>query len=256
MPEAARRPYMVGNWKMHKTMAETRAFVAELAPQVAGYVDRVDVGICPSFTSLAAALAAAHGAALRVHAQNMHDEPEGAHTGEVSAPMLAELGVEGVILGHSERRADAGETDRALAVKVSAALEAGLEPILCVGESEAERDGGETEDRLRQQVAEDLELVASERLAEVTIAYEPVWAIGTGRVATPEQAQEALAFVRTLIADRSVETAERVRILYGGSVKPDNAADILAGPDVDGALVGGASLKVDDFVALVAAAAR
>jgi triosephosphate isomerase len=247
---------MVGNWKMHKTMAETRAFVAELAPRVAGYADRVDVGVCPSFTSLAAALAAADGTALRVHAQNMHSEPEGAHTGEVSSPMLVELGVEGVVLGHSERRADDGETDAALAAKVPAALEAGLEPILCVGESEEERDGGEMEDRLRRQVLAGLEQLPSERLAEVTIAYEPVWAIGTGRVATPEQAQEALAFVRTLIADRSAAASERVRILYGGSVKPDNAADILAGPDVDGALVGGASLEVDDFAELVAAAAR
>jgi triosephosphate isomerase (TIM) len=256
MPEPARRPYMVGNWKMHKTAAEARAFVEQLVPRVAEHADRVDVAVCPPFTALAAAREAASGSAVRVHAQTMHSAPEGAHTGEVSAPMLLELGVHGAILGHSERRRDDCETDRALAEKVSAALAAGLEPILCVGETEAERDAGDTERRLRHQVGEGLELVEPERLGEVTIAYEPVWAIGTGRVATPEQAQEAIAFVRALVGDRSSEAAERLRVLYGGSVKPDNAADILAGPDVDGALVGGASLEVGDFAALVAAAAR
>jgi len=247
---------MVGNWKMQKTMAETRAFVADLGSRVAEHAASVDIAVCPSFTSLAAAIEASEGTPLRVHAQNMHADAGGAHTGEVSAPMLVELGVHGVVLGHSERRADDGENDRALAGKVPAALEAGLEPILCVGETEAERDGGEMERRLRHQVQEGLELVADERLAEVVIAYEPVWAIGTGRSATPEQAQQALAFVRALVADRSTAAAERVRVLYGGSVKPENAAEILLGPDVDGALVGGASLEVAGFAALVAAAAR
>jgi triosephosphate isomerase len=258
MPEAARarRLYMVGNWKMHKTIAQTRGFVEELAPAVGDYSDRVDVAVCPSFTALAAAVEATRGTHLRVHAQNMHSAPEGAHTGEVSAPMLLEIGVHGVVLGHSERRRDDGETDRALADKVPAALEAGLEPILCVGETEAERDADETERRLRHQVREGLELVPDERLADVVIAYEPVWAIGTGRVATPEQTQVAIAFVRALVADRSEAAAERLRVLYGGSVKPDNAAEILAGPDVDGALVGGASLEVRGFAELVAAAAR
>ena len=186
----------------------------------------------------------------------MHAEADGAHTGEVSAPMLVELGVQGVVLGHSERRADDGENDRALAAKVPAALEAGLEPILCVGETEAERDGGDMQRRLRHQVQEGLELVPDDRLAEVVIAYEPVWAIGTGRSATPDQAQEALAFVRALVGDRSADAAERVRVLYGGSVKPENATEILAGPDVDGALVGGASLEAEGFAELVAAAAR
>ena len=252
----ARRPYMIGIWKMHKTIAETRAFVEELVPAVGDHSARVDVAVCPPFTALAPAVEAVRGSGLRVHAQNMHSAPEGAHTGEVSAPMLLEIGVHGVVLGHSERRRDDNETDRALADKVPAALEAGLEPILCVGETEAERDADETERRLRHQVQEGLELVPDERLAEVVIAYEPVWAIGTGRVATPEQAQEAIAFVRALVADRSEAAAARLHVLYGGSVKPDNAAQILAGPDVDGALVGGASLEVRGFAALVAAAAR
>ncbi|HZU40439.1 MAG TPA: triose-phosphate isomerase, partial [Solirubrobacteraceae bacterium] len=178
----------------------------------------------------------------------------GAYTGEVSAPMLSELDVHGVILGHSERRELFGESDRALAQKVPAALEAGLVPILCVGETEEEREAGDTERKLRHQVQEDLAKVPEERLAEVVIAYEPIWAIGTGRVATPEQAQEAIAFVRALVEGRSRAAAEQVRILYGGSVKADNAAELLVLPDVDGALVGGASLEPESFAAIVEAA--
>jgi triosephosphate isomerase len=186
----------------------------------------------------------------------MHEEQSGAFTGEISPAMLTELGVAGVVLGHSERREYNCESDRALAAKVPAALAAGLRPVLCVGESEDERERGETERKLRRQVQEDLEGVADERLAEVTIAYEPIWAIGTGRVATPDIAQEAVAFIRALVGGRSEEAAERIRILYGGSVKPDNAAEILAQPDVDGALVGGASLDPKGFAEIVAAAGR
>jgi triosephosphate isomerase len=168
--------------------------------------------------------------------------------------MLRSLGVAGAIVGHSERRELFGETDRALGLKVPAALQHGLTPILCVGETEEERDAGDTERKLRHQVQEDLARVELARLADVVIAYEPIWAIGTGRVATPDQAQEALAFVRALVADRSREQAQRIRLLYGGSVNADNAADLLALPDVDGALVGGASLAVDSFAAIVASA--
>jgi triosephosphate isomerase len=168
--------------------------------------------------------------------------------------MLSELDVHGVVLGHSERRELFGETDKALALKVPSALAAGLVPILCVGESEDERDAGETERKLRHQVREDLAGVDAAQLPGVVIAYEPIWAIGTGRVATGEQAQEAIAFVRALIADRDAQAAERTRILYGGSVKPDNAAELLALPDVDGALVGGASLDPASFAEIVAAA--
>ena len=189
-----------------------------------------------------------------VSAQNMHQEDSGAFTGEVSAPMLTDLHVRGVVLGHSERRQYFNETDRALAEKVPAALEAGLLPILCVGETEEERENDETQRKLRHQVQEALERVPDERLADVVIAYEPIWAIGTGRVATPDQAQEAIAFIRALVGDRSKEAAERVRLQYGGSVKPDNAAEILSQPDVDGALVGGASLDPNDFAQIVAAA--
>jgi triosephosphate isomerase len=191
---------------------------------------------------------------VQVFAQNMHYEPEGAFTGEVAPPMLAELGVDGVILGHSERREMFGETDRALQQKVPAALAEGLLPILCVGETEEEREADETERKLRHQVQEGLARLSDDQLGDVVIAYEPIWAIGTGRVATPEQAQEAIAFIRALVADRSREQAERVRVLYGGSVSPETAAALLELPDVDGALVGGASLKSDSFAAIVAAA--
>jgi triosephosphate isomerase len=172
----------------------------------------------------------------------------------VSAPMLTDLEVTGVVLGHSERRELFCETDKHLALKVPAALDVGLQPILCVGETEAEHEAGETQRKLRHQVQEGLRDVADDRLAEVVIAYEPIWAIGTGNVATPDQCQDAIGFVRALVGDRSPEQAEQVRILYGGSVKPDNAAELLGQPDVDGALVGGASLDVDSFAAIVAAA--
>jgi triosephosphate isomerase (TIM) len=248
-----RTPLIAGNWKMHKTIAETEAFIGALLPRVAA-ADGVDVGICVPFTDLQAAVDSTRGSRVAVYAQNMHQAAHGAFTGEVSAAMLSELDVDGVVLGHSERRAHFNESDRALAEKVPAALDAGLQPILCVGESEDERDGGDTERRLRHQVQEDLEKVDTARLGDVVIAYEPVWAIGTGRVATPEQAQEAIAFIRALVADRDGEQAERTRVLYGGSVKPDNVAELLALPDVDGALVGGASLAVEDFVAIVEAA--
>jgi triosephosphate isomerase len=184
----------------------------------------------------------------------MHEGDTGAFTGEVCAPMLTEIDVQGVILGHSERRQYFNETDRALQQKVPRALAAGLTPILCVGETEEERERGDTERKLRHQVQEDLAKVAVEQLGQVVIAYEPIWAIGTGHVATPEQAQEAIAFIRALVAQRSREEAERTRVLYGGSVKAENAAELLALPDVDGALVGGASLEADSFATIVAAA--
>jgi triosephosphate isomerase len=253
-PEGGRRPYIAGNWKMYKTRAEAREYVKDLRKRLDSGAE-VDVGLCVPYTALSAAVKAAQGSDIRICAQNMHQEAEGAYTGEVSAPMLLELDAFGVVLGHSERRQYFGETDRALQDKVPAALAAGLEPILCVGESEDERDGGETERRLRHQVQEALERVAPEDLARVVIAYEPIWAIGTGRVATAEQAQDAIAFIRALVGDRSRDAAGGVRVLYGGSVKPDNAAEILAQPDVDGALVGGASLDPAGFAQIVAAAA-
>jgi triosephosphate isomerase len=250
-----RTPYIAGNWKMHKTVAEAEAFIAALLPRISS-TDGVDVAICPPFTALGAMVDSTRGSRVQVIAQNMHEADSGAFTGEVSAPMLSELDVHGALLGHSERRRYYNETDRALQAKVPHALEAGLLPVLCVGETEEEREAGETERRLRHQVREALEQVADDRLADVVIAYEPVWAIGTGRVATPDQAQEAIAFVRALVAGRDAGAAERVRILYGGSVNDENAAELLALPDVDGALVGGASLDPATFAAIVEAAPR
>jgi triosephosphate isomerase (TIM) len=249
----SRTPLIAGNWKMYKTESQAEEYIQALLPRVAS-ISGVEVGICVPFVDLRAMVDSARGSRVEVYAQNMHHEPEGAFTGEVSPPMLSELDVRGVVLGHSERRQLFGETDRALALKVPAALEAGLRPILCVGETERERDNDDTDRKLRQQVWDDLACVPDERLAEVVIAYEPIWAIGTGRVATPEQAQEAIAFIRALVGDRSAVAAEGVRILYGGSVKPENAAELLALADVDGALVGGASLEADSFARIVAAA--
>jgi triosephosphate isomerase len=249
----SRTPFIAGNWKLNKTIAEAEAFIQGLLPRVST-ADGVDVAVCVPFTDLQAVVDSTRGSRVEVYAQNMHQAASGAFTGEVSAPMLAELDVHGVVLGHSERRELFNETDRALAEKVPAALDAGLKPILCVGETEDEREAGDTERKLRHQVQEGLEKLERERLGDVVIAYEPIWAIGTGLVATPEQAQEAVAFVRALVADRDRDQAERTRILYGGSVKPDNAAELLALPDVDGALVGGASLDVADFTANVEAA--
>jgi triosephosphate isomerase (TIM) len=250
MPD--RRPLMAANWKMHKTPDETEAFLADFLPRAEQ--SGPEIVVCPPFTSLRTAVELCVQSRVRVAAQNMHEEEDGAYTGEVSAPMLLDLGVQGVILGHSERRQYFNETDEALARKVPAALAAGLEPILCVGESEAQRDADETEAVLTRQIDADLAEVSDEHLGTVVIAYEPIWAIGTGRTATTEQAQDAIALIRGLIEARSAEAAGAVRILYGGSVKPDNAAELISQPDVDGALVGGASLDPDDFAAIVDAA--
>jgi triosephosphate isomerase len=249
----ARTPLIAGNWKMYKTEAQAEEYIQALLPRVSE-VDGVDVAICVPFTDLKAMVDSVRGSRVEVYAQNMHQEPEGAFTGEVSAAMLIEQGVQGVVLGHSERREHYAETDRTLALKVPAALQAGLSPILCVGETEGERDDEETDRKLRQQIRDDLAGVPDERLAQLVIAYEPIWAIGTGRVASPEQVQEAIAFIRALVGDRDERAATDVRILYGGSVNPENAAELLALADVDGALVGGASLQAESFAQIVVAA--
>ncbi len=251
-PDLSRRPLIVGNWKLWGTRAQAADYCERISVQADW---PADLGICPPFTALDVCVERLGGSGVAVYAQNMHQKPTGAFTGEVSAEMLTELGVDGAVLGHSERRQYNCETDRALQEKVPAALDAGLQPILCVGESEEERERDETQRKLRSQVQEALEKVSDERLPEVVIAYEPIWAIGTGKVATPEIAQDAIAFIRALVGDRSRDAAQAVRILYGGSVKPDNAAEILAQPDVDGALVGGASLDPEGFAQIVAAAA-
>jgi triosephosphate isomerase len=245
---------IAGNWKMHKTVGEAELFIQGLLPRVASLPDSVELAICPPFTALGAMVDSARGSRVAVFAQNMHEALEGAFTGEVSAAMLTDIDVAGVIIGHSERRQYFGETDRAVALKVAAALSAGLRPIVCVGETEEERLAGETERKLRHQVQEGLEHVPPGRLGEVAIAYEPIWAIGTGQVATAEQAQEAASFIRALVAAEPAGADQSVLVLYGGSVSPANAAELLALPDVNGALVGGASLEPESFAAIAAAA--
>jgi triosephosphate isomerase (TIM) len=249
----SRTPFIAANWKMHKTIAEAEDYIQALLPQV-GAIGDVDIVVCPPYLALQALVDSARGSSVQIYAQNMHEADEGAFTGDVSAQMLMEIDVQGVILGHSERRQYFNETDRALQQKVPKALESGLTPILCVGETEEERDRGDTERKLRHQVQEALEKVPKDRLPDVVVAYEPIWAIGTGKVATPEQAQEAVAFVRALVADQDKAAGDAVRILYGGSLKPDNAVELLALPDVDGALVGGASLEAGSFAKIVEAA--
>ncbi len=246
----SRTPFIAGNWKMNQTVAEAEAFIQALLPRV-GAIDDVEIVICPPYTALQAMVDSARGSSVQVYAQNMHEADAGAYTGEVSAPMLTELDVQGVILGHSERRQYYGETDRALQQKVPRAIEAGLVPILCVGETEEERERGDTERKLRHQVQEGLEKVPKDLLPTVVVAYEPIWAIGTGLVATAEQAQEAVAFVRALVEDQDKAAGQAVRVLYGGSLKPDNAPELLALPDVDGALIGGASLDPGSFASVV-----
>ena len=248
-----RTPYLAANWKMQKTVAETEDFLDRFLGEI-GELASVDIAICPPYTSLATAAERCRRTPVRVAAQNMHEEESGAYTGEISAQMLTAIGVEAVVLGHSERRTLFGETDEALAHKLVAALSAGLQPILCIGESDSEREEGVTEDILRRQLEADLSAVAGEDLSRVVIAYEPVWAIGTGKTASPEQADEAIGFARSVLAERDSEAAAQVRILYGGSVKPDNAQDLLGRGEIDGALVGGASLDPADFLAICEAA--
>jgi triosephosphate isomerase len=240
---------MAGNWKMYKTCAEARAFFSAFLPLVQGVEDR-DIVVCPPFTAIAAALAACAGSRVQVGAQTMHFADEGAYTGEVAPRMLVELGVPYVILGHSERREYYNENDADLPSKVRAALDAGLTPILCVGETLAEREAGETQRKLAGQLDADLAAITEAELPLVAIAYEPIWAIGTGRTATPEVAEETIAFIRGRLS-ASFATAAATRILYGGSVKATNIDALMAQPDIDGVLVGGASLDPAEFARIV-----
>ncbi len=250
-----RKPYITGNWKLWGTRDQASEYCRTLTSLLPDAGRRAaDVGLFVPFTALDAVVAGLEGASVTVGAQNMSAEEEGAFTGEVSAAMLTEVGATAVLLGHSERRQHNGETDRELQRKLPAALAAGLAPILCVGETEEERVAGDMERKLRHQIGEGLEAVPDDQLADVSVAYEPIWAIGTGQVAAPDQAQEAIAFIRALVGGRSESAAQAIRVLYGGSVKPANAAEILAQPDVDGALVGGASLDPEGFARIVAAA--
>jgi triosephosphate isomerase (TIM) len=246
-----RRPVIAGNWKMFKTAAETRAFFAAFKPLVAA-TTHCDIVVAPPFTALQAAAESAAGSNIAISAQNMHHEKQGAFTGEVSTPMLLEAGCRYVILGHSERRQLFGETDAIIAKKVHAALEAGLIPIVCVGETLDERTRNETEAVLEGQFTGACAALTPDLFSRILLAYEPVWAIGTGRTATPEMASEAHRFLRGQAASRfSTERASALRILYGGSVKPDNIRGLMAQVDIDGGLVGGASLEPGSFAAIV-----
>lgn len=249
--EGGRTPLVVGNWKMFKSSGEGASFIRDLAEALPGVKDR-EVIVAPPFTGLYEAAQAAEGTCIAIAAQDVFWEREGAYTGEVSATMLADLRVRAAIVGHSERRQYFGETDEWVARKVCAALDCGLQPIVCVGESEKEREAGATAEVLAGQVSADLSLVRKEDADRVTLAYEPIWAIGTGKTADPGVAQEAISFVRReLAATLGVEAALTTRILYGGSVGPGNIDELMDQPDIDGVLVGGASLQVGSFSRIV-----
>jgi triosephosphate isomerase len=249
-----RKPFVAGNWKMHNTIAESVALARAVAAGV-GKGAAADVAVIPPFLSIPAVAEALRGTPVRVGAQDVYFESKGAFTGEISAAMIADAGCAFALVGHSERRHVIGETDALVRRKLDALLGAGLEAILCVGETLAEREAGKTEERLSVQIRAGLEGLDAEALARVTVAYEPVWAIGTGKTATTAQAEEAHCYIRGLVAGLAGQpAAAALRIQYGGSVKPDNAAELLAQPDVDGALVGGAALKAESFLGIVAGA--
>jgi len=247
----ARKKFVCGNWKMHKTVAEAAALVRELRAGLGESAGAVQVAVAPPFTALSAVGEALRGSPIELSAQDVHWEPQGAFTGEVSAPMLAEVGCRHGIVGHSERRQLFGETDETVRKKTGALLAAGLRPIVCVGETLAEREAGKTLAVVDRQVRAGLAGLPAASLAAITVAYEPVWAIGTGRTATSAQAQEVHAAIRGILRELAGSVADGIRIQYGGSVKPENARELMNQPDVDGALVGGASLKAADFVAIV-----
>ena len=244
-----RKPIIAGNWKMHKTIAEALEFVNEVKDRVNN--DKVEAVICAPFTLLKDLKQATKGTNIKIGAQNMPFEEKGAFTGEISPLMLKELDMDYVVIGHSERRQYFNETDETVNKKVLKALEVGIDPILCVGETLEEREAGNTKDVCKVQVEKALENVSKEDLAKVVIAYEPVWAIGTGKTATSEDANDVIAYIREVVANLYGELANEVRIQYGGSVKPSNVAEIMNQSDIDGALVGGASLEANDYVELV-----
>ncbi|HEV2289736.1 MAG TPA: triose-phosphate isomerase [Candidatus Acidoferrales bacterium] len=246
-----RRPVIAGNWKMHKTLAETRAFFEAFKPLVAG-TKHCDIILAPAFTAVATAVEEAKGSAIGIAAQDAYWEREGAFTGEVSMGMLVEAGCRAVILGHSERRQYFGETDATVNRKTKAAVAAGLQPIVCVGERLEERETRKTEEVLERQFAGGMATLTDAEFSRILIAYEPVWAIGTGKTATPEMAEEAHRFIRRLVAKKfGADKAAACRILYGGSVKPENIRGLMAQDDIDGALVGGASLEPRAFSNIV-----
>jgi triosephosphate isomerase len=247
---STRRPLVAGNWKMHKTGPEARAFCAALAGLV-GDAPAADVAVCPPYTALEVSADVLAGSPIAVYAQNVHENEKGAHTGDVSSAMILATGAQGALVGHSERRAE-GDTDVQIALRVRNAIDAGLLVVLCCGESLDTRKADETEEWVTRQIRSALAHVTAADIDRLVIAYEPIWAIGTGETASPQQAQEACAIVRRVAAE--TVDGEALRVLYGGSVSPANAAELMAQPDVDGALVGGASLEPESFAAIVAAA--
>lgn len=255
MNKTLRKAVIAGNWKMNKTRPEAKELLEAIKPLVANAEGKVEVIACVPYTNLETAVAATAGSNVKVGAENVHFEKSGAFTGEISADMLVEVGVEYVVLGHSERRQYFGETDETVNKRTKAALAAGLKPIVCVGELLSEREANITEEVIARQIKLDLAGVSADDIKKTIIAYEPVWAIGTGKTATADQAQEVCAFIRTTLAKLyGAAVADAVTIQYGGSMNAGNAAELLSKPDVDGGLIGGASLKANDFNTIVQAA--
>lgn len=249
-----RKMVIAGNWKMNKNLAEAKELVEGLKKELEGKTLNADVIVCPPFTNVALVADLAKGSVIKTGAQNMYFEDNGAFTGEISADMIKSTGAEYVILGHSERRTIFGETDEVINKKMKKALESGLKPIFCIGETLEEREAGTMKSVIAKQVKGGLEGISEKDLAEIIVAYEPVWAIGTGKTATPDQAQEVHAYIRGMLKEMYSEAAaENMTIQYGGSVKPDNAKELLGMKDIDGALVGGACLKADSFAGIITA---
>ncbi|AZO94148.1 triose-phosphate isomerase [Iocasia frigidifontis] len=245
-----RKPFIAGNWKMNKTASEAVELVVELKDKVAGISD-VEIAVCTPAVDLVSVQGVIKDSNIALGAQNMYWEESGAFTGEISGPMLTELGVSYVIIGHSERREYFGETDEDVNRKAKAAFKYGLKPIICVGETLEEREAGKTEDKVSGQIKADLAGLSNEQVAELVIAYEPIWAIGTGKTATSEEANSVIKYIRDLVREGFGDTADKVRIQYGGSVKPHNVEELMAQKEIDGALVGGASLDAESFTSIV-----
>ena len=249
----ARKIFIAGNWKMNKTAAEAKALCEELKASCAQFGDKVEIAVCPTFTSLTTAVEVLKGSNIKVGAQNIHWADNGAFTGEISGAMLQELGVEYVIIGHSERRQYFGETDETVNKRIMAALKYNLKPIVCIGETLEERENGTTNAVLDKQIKGAFAGVSADDMLKITVAYEPVWAIGTGKTATPEMAQETHEFIRKTLTDLyGAEVAEKITVQYGGSMKDSNSKELTAQKDIDGGLIGGAALKADSFTALIA----
>jgi len=247
----ARKIFIAGNWKMNKTAAETAELASALKASLAQFAGKCEIAVCPTFTSLATAVEILKGSNVKVGAQNIHWADNGAYTGEISGAMLKEIGVEYVIIGHSERRQYFGETDETVNQRIKAALKYGLKPIVCIGETLAEREGGVTNTVLEKQIRGAFADISAADMDAVTIAYEPVWAIGTGKTATPEVAQETHAFIRSVLTALYGDKAQDIVVQYGGSMKPENSGALVSKQDIDGGLIGGAALKTDSFTALI-----